>query len=994
MADPTSSSGSDGQLVVTVDSRQAITGINAIEERMLRMGQTVNRGLDRMGSAFDRFVSTVKKAGAAIAAYMSVKALIGMFDQLIHRIIEVNRVYTGFIASMSIVRGSTNAAAKEYEFLLSISNKLGVAIETSITQYHRLAAALKNVDTTGELTRHLFSGLSQAAVVLHAKGRDVTLIFEAVQQMASKGKLSLEELQRQLGNTLPGAVSLAARAMMQSRSFIEAGVKNAAEAEQKLRKGIEKGTINVYEFLALLSNQLKKEYGAGVKYASDQFTANFNRMKNSVFEFYRMVGSSGAMEGLTDLIKEITALFNDGAGQGAFGIGQALGNAFKDIAQWVKQLDSRDVAAFFSAVKGAIISTAIVIEEFFKIVAGFSGPEIKDPMLAFVSVIAKSMAAVVDIINVAVAGIEAGIRAIMAVFLELRAGLSTLMTSMTSGMNYVVQRTPGLSDEYKANAQASADEWSRRDAGYQKAAEDNATRAAAQLKNFAVGPDQNAYDRVSGVFTQLQAELDKVQGGRKAGSTADAAAGYVNPLGDADLQKLLEGILANSNAPNSEGKSGKAGKSAEAALRRQIREFERLEDAVSKWRGEAGVTEKATEKLKRAQDDLSDAVGKLDPKTGKLLLTQEEANDIMETLRFRYAEALDPIGYLLDLYDREAKALRFVGDEAKVYSEILAQQQKWREDNVKFDEKDIENLRTKIEEQQRLNRMQSQMDSILQDTVYRKRDGQEEIQALGQLSRGYENPDGKMTQISEGEKATKLMSIFGEDVMNGTKEFYDAQYEIYEEFLDKVKAAREQGLIEEQTAQQLSLDAWVRLNQAKFEAMESSMSNIALLMNSNNKKAFKIGQAAAIAQTTMATATAAIEAYKSAAAIPYVGWIMGPLAAAGAIAYGASQISQIRSQQPPGFRTGGSYVVGGSGGDDSQRVTFDATPGEVININTPTQAKALERLSRNVEDGAGKSRGNFTQNLTIVQQGRPNNKTSMQEARHVRKQTTKALRMK
>jgi hypothetical protein len=39
-----------------------------------------------------------------------------------------------------------------------------------------------------------------------------------------------------------------------------------------------------------------------------------------------------------------------------------------------------------------------------------------------------------------------------------------------------------------------------------------------------------------------------------------------------------------------------------------------------------------------------------------------------------------------------------------------------------------------------------------------------------------------------------------------------------------------------------------------------------------------------------------------------------------------------------GFASGGSFVVGGSGGTDSQAVTFKATPGEIVTIATPDQA--------------------------------------------------------
>lgn len=70
-----------------------------------------------------------------------------------------------------------------------------------------------------------------------------------------------------------------------------------------------------------------------------------------------------------------------------------------------------------------------------------------------------------------------------------------------------------------------------------------------------------------------------------------------------------------------------------------------------------------------------------------------------------------------------------------------------------------------------------------------------------------------------------------------------------------------------------------------------------------------------------------------------------PLAAAQA-ALAAANVAQIAST---GFRTGGEMTVGGSGGPDSQLVAFRATPGEKINVNTPSQARALENAEQSPE---------------------------------------------
>ena len=62
----------------------------------------------------------------------------------------------------------------------------------------------------------------------------------------------------------------------------------------------------------------------------------------------------------------------------------------------------------------------------------------------------------------------------------------------------------------------------------------------------------------------------------------------------------------------------------------------------------------------------------------------------------------------------------------------------------------------------------------------------------------------------------------------------------------------------------------------------------------------------------------------------------------------AAQLAIIRGERaasldPRGgghYQHGGSFMVGGGGGTDSQRVSFMATPGERVSIETPNQSKA------------------------------------------------------
>ena len=84
---------------------------------------------------------------------------------------------------------------------------------------------------------------------------------------------------------------------------------------------------------------------------------------------------------------------------------------------------------------------------------------------------------------------------------------------------------------------------------------------------------------------------------------------------------------------------------------------------------------------------------------------------------------------------------------------------------------------------------------------------------------------------------------------------------------------------------------------------------VAKVKTEANKKMFKMQVMQAIAQT----ATSAINAYSSAAAVPLIGYILAPIAAASAVAAGMLQVAAIKKQQEASAAQG--YAKGGFTGD-------------------------------------------------------------------------------
>lgn len=98
-------------------------------------------------------------------------------------------------------------------------------------------------------------------------------------------------------------------------------------------------------------------------------------------------------------------------------------------------------------------------------------------------------------------------------------------------------------------------------------------------------------------------------------------------------------------------------------------------------------------------------------------------------------------------------------------------------------------------------------------------------------------------------------------------------------------------------AEEAYADAMKAINDAMFadrvKAAQTAMSQLSTLMNSHSRKAFEVGKAAAIANTIINTAQAAMGAYAALASIPIVGPALGIAAATAAGIAGAAQIQQI-----------------------------------------------------------------------------------------------------
>ncbi|WPK40875.1 tail length tape measure protein [Pseudomonas phage Knedl] len=398
------------------------------------------------------------------------------------------------------------------------------------------------------------------------------------------------------------------------------------------------------------------------------------------------------------------------------------------------------------------------------------------------------------------------------------------------------------------------------------------------------------------------------------------------------------------------------------AAKKAARELEKLKKALANVRGEVDPTENAIKRLARAQEVLTKATQTMDPATKKMLISQEEAVRIMERLRQKYRDALDPIGAVTRKLDEQIESYKLVGDAQQDAAKMLEIRRDLESKNIQLTNKATEAIKRRIEAEREAARANAARNAVLQDTVYKQRDEIDRIGATGDLKRS--------GQISGGQAAQSVVNIFGEDAMQGTIEAWNAYEQQYKDFLARIDAARQADVISAQTAEKLKYQAQVEYVGKYLAQADSFFGMMAQMSSSGNKKLAAIGKAAAIAQAVINTYQAATAAYAAMAGIPIVGPALGAAAAGAAIVAGLANVQAIKSQNVAGYEKGGYTGNYGTkqvaGVVHGQEYVFNAQATRRLGVNN-LEALASGRASSLVANNGGSPyNGNSGVNIQII----------------------------
>lgn len=311
------------------------------------------RQVEQAAEAKRRATGVFNSFRAAVVAVQIAVAALGL-GALIRDSVGVALAFDRANKSLIAAAGSQQLAGRETAFVSAEADRLGLVLTDTAQSYAKLAAASRGTSLAGQETREIFSAVAETGSVLGLRADEMQGALNAVQQMMSKGTVQAEELRGQLGERIPGAFQIAARAM---------GVTTA-----ELGKMLEGGKVMAADLLPKLADELRKTFGPGLVNAVNSAQANLNRLRNAVDQVKGAVGEgflAGFLAGFTDLKEALSAEELKAA---ARDLGESIGKALRTAADigmlLVKNLElvkailtvilSLKVAAWFVGLAGAI----------------------------------------------------------------------------------------------------------------------------------------------------------------------------------------------------------------------------------------------------------------------------------------------------------------------------------------------------------------------------------------------------------------------------------------------------------------------------------------------------------------------------------------------------------------------------------------------------------------------------------------------------------------
>lgn len=293
-------------------TRQYHAGSMALQEynaRVSRLQQTMRQqGHVGMRGATIPVTAKVNKLDTSMIEGAGGAITIAATVALSGKIMNTGQDFESALSGLTAITGSTDKAAKEFDYLRDQSNRLGLDLLKTSKDYTQFAAAVGDKLPKDQM-RSIFEGASEWGLVTGADSESQSRALRSLNQMMSKGTVMSEELKGQLSEALPGAVGLFVKALNQMKGRTDLTEKDLFDLMQQ-------GKLFSKDILPEVAKQMKAaaRNGGALDKAMKSNRASWQRLQTSMQNAMNVFFTSGFGNSLTSAFDAISAAVNGSGG--------------------------------------------------------------------------------------------------------------------------------------------------------------------------------------------------------------------------------------------------------------------------------------------------------------------------------------------------------------------------------------------------------------------------------------------------------------------------------------------------------------------------------------------------------------------------------------------------------------------------------------------------------------------------------------------------------
>lgn len=241
-----------------------------------------------------KFGGAIKRASGVLAGFGVALGAVGV-KRFVAGSFQITNVMQRLRIVLQTVREDQSLVNEEIAFVRKLADSTATSLLALASSYAKFTAAAATSNFTLEQTQKIFSSVTKAARVLQLSSADTSLVFLALEQIISKGIVASEELRRQLGERLPGAVALFAQSM---------GI-----GTDELLKLLKAGKVTAQQ-LEPFAELLEERFAKGLPAAMLTAQAAFQTLANRFLDIQESFGA-GFFDKVTPAIQRLAAAFKD-----------------------------------------------------------------------------------------------------------------------------------------------------------------------------------------------------------------------------------------------------------------------------------------------------------------------------------------------------------------------------------------------------------------------------------------------------------------------------------------------------------------------------------------------------------------------------------------------------------------------------------------------------------------------------------------------------------